>query len=180
MAQIQNGRMTHQHDGPIGVFLIGMRFNRLHRPDQWVPPFLAMPKMLTELYRNKAAASAGDAEDLGFLGARTLMGGKGVTVIQYWRSVEDIYRYASAPDHEHRPAWTAFNAAARKAQGVVGIWHETFAVPAGAHESVYVGTPVMGIADATASVAVPSRKRHARLRAVTSADASDPAVAEAQ
>jgi hypothetical protein len=180
VAQIQNGRMTHEHDGPIGVFLIGMRFNRLHRPDLWVPPFLAMPKMLTELYRNQAAAAAGDAEDLGFLGARTLMGGKGVTVIQYWRSVEDIYRYASAPDHEHRPAWTAFNAAARKAQGVVGIWHETFAVPAGAHESVYIGTPVMGIADATASVPVPGHKHYARLRAVTSADASDPAVATAQ
>ena len=117
MAQIQNGRMTHEHDGSIGVFLIGMRFNRLHRPDQWVPPFLAMPKMLTELYRNKAAAAAGEAEDLGFLGARTLMGGKGVTVVQYWRSVEDIYRYASATDHEHRPAWTAFNARARKAAG---------------------------------------------------------------
>ena len=43
MAQIENGRMTHEHDGPIGVFLIGMRFNRLHRPDQWVPVFTAMP-----------------------------------------------------------------------------------------------------------------------------------------
>ena len=103
MAQIENGRMTHEHDGPIGVFLIGMRFNRLHRPDQWVPVFAAMPRMLAELYRNKAAAARGEAEDLGFLGARTLMGGKGVTVVQYWRSVEDVYRYASAPDHEHRP-----------------------------------------------------------------------------
>ena len=164
MTQIENGRMTHEHDGSIGVFLIGMRFNRLHRPDQWVPPFLAMPKMLTELYRNKAAAAAGEAEDLGFLSARTLMGGKGVTVIQHWRSVEDIYRYASAADHVHRPAWTAFNARARKAQGTVGIWHETYAVPAGAHESVYVGTPVMGIAEATTSVPVPNRKRYARLR----------------
>ena len=102
--------------------------------------------MLAELYRNKAAAARGEAEDLGFLGARTLMGGKGVTVIQYWRSVEDVYRYASAADHEHRPAWTAFNVRARKAAGAVGIWHETYAVPAGAHESVYVGLPVMGIA----------------------------------
>ena len=161
---IQNGRTTHEHDGPIGVFLIGMRFNRLRRPDQWVPVFTAMPKMLTELYRNKAAAARGEAEDLGFLGARTLLGGKGVTVIQYWRSVEDVYRYASAPAYEHRPAWTAFNARARKAQGAVGIWHETYAVPAGAHESVYVGMPVMGIAEATTSVRVPTRKRYARLR----------------
>jgi len=170
---IQQGRMTHEHDGSIGVFLIGMRFNRLHRPDQWVPVFTAMPKMLAELYRKKAAAARGEAEDLGFLGARTLLGGKGVTVVQYWRSVEDIYRYASAPAHEHRPAWTAFNNRARRAQGVVGIWHETYAVPAGAHESVYVGMPVMGIAEATRSVPVPNRKRYARLReaAATSAEA---------
>ena len=118
MTDIRPARMTHEHDAPIGVFLIGMRFNRLSRPDQWLPPFLAMPKMLTELYRDKAAAAAGEAEDLGFLGARTLLGGRGVTVVQYWRSVEDIYRYASAPsDHEHRPAWSAFNARARKAAG---------------------------------------------------------------
>lgn len=131
MADIQAGRMTHEHDGSIGVFLIGMRFNRLSRPDHWVPVFLAMPKMLAELYRNTEAAARGEAEDLGFLGARTLMGGKGVTVVQYWRSVEDIYRYAGASDHEHRPAWSAFNARARKAAGVVGIWHETYAVAAG-------------------------------------------------
>ena len=164
MAQILNGRMTHEHDGPIGVFLIGMRFNRLYRPDQWMPVFMAMPRMLAELYRNKATAARGETEDLGFLGGRSLLGGKGVTMGQYWRSVEDIYRYASAPAHEHRPAWTAFNARARKAQGTVGIWHETYAVPAGAHESVYVGTPVMGIAEATTSVPVPNRKRYARLR----------------
>jgi len=172
MTEIQPGRTTHEYEGPIGVFLIGMRFNQLRRPDQWLPVFLAMPKMLTELYRNRAAAARGEAVDLGFLGARTLFGGKGVTVVQYWRSVEDIYRYASASDHEHRPAWTAFNARARKARGVVGIWHETYAVPAGAHESVYVGTPVMGLAAATTSAPVPSRKRYARLPSV---DAEAPA-----
>ena len=166
MAHIEAGRMTHRHDGSIGVFLIGMRFNRLSRPDQWLPAFTAMPRMLTELYTNQAAAARGEAEDLGFLSARTLLGGRGVTVVQYWRSVEDIYRYAGATDHEHRPAWSAFNARARKAKGVVGIWHETYAVPAGAHESVYVGTPVMGLAAATEPVPMPSRKRYAALQAV--------------
>ena len=167
MAEIYPERRTHEHESGLGVFLIGMRFNRLRRPDQWMPVFLGMPKMLTELYRNRAAAERGEAEDLGFLGARTLFGGKGVTVVQYWRSVEDIYRYAGAADHEHRPAWTAFNARARKAEGAVGIWHETFAVPAGAHESVYVGCPAMGLADATANVPAPTRKRYARLRAAS-------------
>jgi hypothetical protein len=172
MTDIQPGRTTHEHDGPIGVFLIGMRFNQLRRPDQWLPVLLAMPRMLTELYRNRATADRGEAADLGFLGARTLFGSRGVTVVQYWRSVEDIYRYASAQDHEHRPAWTAFNARARKARGVVGIWHETYAVPAGAHESVYVGTPVMGLAAATTSAPMPSRKSYARL---TDAGAGAPA-----
>lgn len=171
MAEIHAERTTHEYTGDLGVFLIGMRFNRLHRPDQWVPVFLAMPRMLAELYRNKAAADRGEAEDLGFLGARTLMGGKGVTVVQYWRSVDDIYRYASAPDHAHRPAWSAFNARARRAKGVVGIWHETYAVPAGGHESVYVGCPTMGLAQATHAVAVPTKKRYARLRTAT-ADAA--------
>ena len=163
MPTVHAGRMTHHHDGSLGVFLIGMRFNQLRRPDQWWPVFTAMPRMLAELYRGKAAAERGEGEDLGFLGARTVLGGKGVTVIQYWRSVEDIYRYASAPEHEHRPAWTAFNARARKAAGAVGIWHETYAVPAGGHESVYVGCPTMGLAAATEAAPIAGRNLQARL-----------------
>ena len=164
MAQIQAERMTHEHDGSITMFLIGLRFNKLYRVDQWLPVFLAMPKMLTELYTNKALAARGEAEDLGFLEARTLLGGKGLTMVQYWRSAADVYRYASAPEHAHRPAWTAFNQSVRKAAGVVGIWHETYAVPAGGHESVYVGMPVTGLAAATTSLPIAeSNRRHATL-----------------
>ena len=170
MPQIENGRMTHEHDGPIGVFLIGMRFNRLHRPDQWIPVFTAMPKMLAELYRNQAAAARGEAQDLGFLGARTLMGGKGVTVVQYWRSVDDVYRYASAREHEHRPAWTAFNKRARKAPGAVGIWHETYVVERA--ESIYVGMPPVGLGKATSLVPVAHRGDRALQRLAAGATLS--------
>jgi len=166
MAQLQQGRMTHDHDGEIAVFLIGVRFNRLYRVDQWLPVFLAMPRMLAELYRAKAAAARGEGDDLGFLEARTLLGGKGLTVVQYWRSTADIYAYASATTHAHRPAWTAFNHRSRKAVGAVGIWHETYAVPAGAHESLYVGMPDFGLARATTPVPVEgSRRKHASLSA---------------
>ncbi len=165
MAKTQAGRTTHDHDGEIAVFLIGVRFTKLYRVDQWVPVFLAMPRMLTELYQAKAAAARGEGEDLGFLEARTLLGGKGLTVVQYWRSTADIYAYASAPTHAHRPAWTAFNHRSRKAAGCIGIWHETYAVPAGAHESVYVGMPQTGLAKATSSVPVEgSRRKHAALK----------------
>ena len=128
MAPVENGRMTHEHDGPIGVVPHRDAFQPAAPAGPVGPGLPGDAADAGRLYRNKAAAGRGEAEDLGFLGARTLMGGKGVTVVQYWRSVEDVYRYASAPDHEHRPAWTAFNARARKAAGAVGIWHETYAV----------------------------------------------------
>ncbi len=49
MAVIESGRMTHDHDGELVVFLIGMRINRWWRPDLWLPVFNAMPPMLAEL-----------------------------------------------------------------------------------------------------------------------------------
>src|SRR5690606_36016936 len=91
---------------------------------------------------NKAAAARGEAEDLGFLGATTLLGGKGPWVVQWWRSTEQLYSYASRAESHHLPAWRAFNAAARKSPGAVGIWHETYAVPAGQVESIYNGAEV--------------------------------------
>jgi hypothetical protein len=78
--------------------------------------------------------------------------------------LEDIYRYARAPEHEHRPAWQAFNARAREAGSAVGIWHETYAVPAGGHESVYVAVPPMDLARATSVVPVARRGQTARER----------------
>jgi hypothetical protein len=160
---VNTERVTHGHEGEIAVFLIGMRFTKPWRVDAWLPVFLAMPTMLRELYIAKVAAARGEGEDLGFLDARTLLGGRGVTLIQYWRSVDDIYRYATSPEHAHRPAWQAFNAKVRKAKGAVGIWHETYAVPAGAHESLYVGMPPTGLGKAFGLTEDRSRRRPARI-----------------
>ncbi len=157
-------RVTHGHQGELAIFLIGMRVNRWWRVDQWLPAAAAMPKMIRELYAAKAAAERGQGRDPGFLGHRLLIGGRGPTVVQYWRTVGDIYSYAASADREHRPAWTAFNARARRSPGAVGIWHETYAVPAGGHESIYVAMPPTGLAAATAVVPVASRGETARER----------------
>jgi len=154
---------THTHDGDLAVFLIGMRVNRPWRPDLWLPVFGAMPGMIAELYAAKAAAARGEGPDLGFLEARTLIGAGGPTLVQYWRDVESIYRYANDPAHRHRPAWTAFYRRSRRATGAVGIWHETYAVPAGAHESLYVGMPPTGLGKAFGTTEEKARRRHARL-----------------
>lgn len=156
-------RLTHAHEGSLAVFHIGVVIRRPWRVDQWGPVFAAMPPMIAELERNRAQTSAEGPEWLGYLGSRTLLGGGGPTVVQWWRSVEDIYAYASATDHAHRPAWRAFNQRARTAGPAVGIWHETYAVPAGGHESIYVNARPLGLAKATGFVEDDGR-RSARQR----------------
>lgn len=153
MAKVITGRMTHRHDGELVVFHIGMQINRWWRPDLWLPAFIAMPRMLRELSTDT---------DSGLLGYELLFGGGGPYVVQYWSSIDKLYTYATAPSQEHRPAWTAFNRAARKAPGAVGIWHETFLVDRA--ESIYVSTKPMGLPQATDLVPVGVRHDRARAR----------------
>lgn len=147
---------THDHDGDLAVFLIGARINKLWRPDAWWPALAAMRPMLRELYQDP---------DAGFLGATTLVGARGPTMVQYWRTVEDVYRYANADERRHRPAWLEFYRRATKVPGAVGVWHETYSVPAGGHETLYADVPgAMGLASATGVVPAARRGRTARER----------------
>ncbi len=145
-------RTTHEYDQGIVVFLIGMQFTQPWRVDQWAPVFLAMPKMLRELYAEKAAFDEGAGPDPGFMGHRMLLGAGGPTLIQYWRTESQLMGYARDAGHTHRPAWKAFNSRARRAPGAVGIWHEVYDVPAGSHHSVYGGSmKPIGLAVVTAA-----------------------------
>ena len=154
MARIETGRMTHQHDGDLVVFLIGMTINKPWRPDLWVPVFRAMPPMIKELAQDP---------DSGMLGSRVVLEGYNPLVIQYWESVEKLYEYASDRTARHRPAWTAFNRRARTNPGAVGIWHETFVV-SGA-ETFYGSTPELGLAKATNQVPITRNAARDRLAA---------------
>lgn len=139
-----SSRMAAEIEGEFVVFLIGFRINRLWRLDAWLPVFLAMPKMLRELATQP---------ELGLLGGQFA----GFTIVQYWRSTEHLNAYAKAREHEHLPAWRAFNRNARKAAGAVGIWHETFKVAAGQYETVYIDMPRHGLG--TAGTLVPAMGR---------------------
>ena len=146
MTEVIPGRMTHDYDGDLVVFLIGMRISKPWRLDLWLPVFTAMPAMLAELSKDK---------DSGLLGYRLTFGAGGPLLVQYWNSHEKLYQYASNRDAAHRPAWAAFNRRARKAPGAVGVWHETYVVERA--ESIYAGMPVSGLAAATSSVPVGRR-----------------------
>ena len=82
MATVTAGRMTHEYDGDLVVFLIGMRINKPWRPDLWLPVFNAMPRMLAELSKDK---------DSGLLGYRLTIGAGGPLLVQYWSSSEKLY-----------------------------------------------------------------------------------------
>jgi hypothetical protein len=153
MPIVNPARTTHDYNGELVVFLIGMRINRPLRPDLWWPVFAAMPGMLAELSRDP---------DSGLMGFRATFGRGGTLLVQYWNSHEKLYAYASNPNAAHRPAWARFNRMIRKAPGSVGIWHETYVVERA--ESIYSGMPVTGLAAATSSVPVAHRGETARER----------------
>ena len=147
------GRTTA--DAPPGtvVFLIGMRINRLWKLRQWLPVARAMPRMLQELVAHP---------ELGLLSHRTYVSGRTVLTVQYWRSAEDLDRYARARDQAHLPAWREFNRRVRD-NGDVGIFHETYVV--GRHETVYVNMPAtFGLGGATGLVPLAGRGQRAAHR----------------
>ncbi len=162
---MHRGRHTAALDGDFVVFLIGMRMNRPWRPHKWLPVFLAMPRMLYWLHKRPAAG----------LLAFSLAWIKGPAVVQYWRSFEDLDRFARGQAEPHLPAWRRFNRAVG-ASGDVGIWHETFKVRAGDYEAVYANMPRIGMAAAGDHVAVGTRSQTAGRR-IGSAGAGEPAVA---
>lgn len=134
MPDIIRHRMTAQIEGDFCIFLIGMRVNNWLRPHKWLPPFMAMPRMVKELYANP---------QLGFLGAESAFGNPTI-MVQYWKSFAALEAYARDATREHFPAWVAFNKrVATTAE--VGIWHETFLVHAGEYESIYNNIPPFGL-----------------------------------
>jgi hypothetical protein len=148
------GPYTAGNDREVVVFLIGMRFNSWRALPTALRTFLLMPRML---------ASLAKSPETGCLGGHVAFGWLTTYTIQYWRSFEELERFAKAPDDDHLPAWRWYNTLGEKAAGV-GIWHETFRVAAGAYESIYVNMPSFGLAAATTHVPIRTGTRGARER----------------
>lgn len=155
MATVFPGRFTAATSEPFVVFLIGVRINKLLAIHKWAPTVMAMGPMLRSLFQHP---------EKGLLGARTLVSWRGVTMIQYWRSFDDLERFARSTDDPHMPAWRRFNKAVGYQDGAVGIWHESYLVEPGHFETVYGNMPVFGLAAATAHVPATGRRETARQR----------------
>lgn len=154
MAQVIPDRVTATIEGDFVVFLIGMRVNKWWKIHRWLPPAVAMLRMLGELRRRPVS-------ETGCLA--TSISTPGLTV-QYWRSFDHLEAFARNASGTHMPAWSRFNKAAKQARGDVGIWHETYLVKDGCHESLYSGMPAQGLGKAGALVPASGSKQQARTR----------------
>ncbi|MFF4350798.1 DUF4188 domain-containing protein [Streptomyces sp. NPDC001530] len=152
------GRTTAAVEGDAVVLLIGMRINHFWAVHQWLPVMLSMFRMLGELARDS---------DRGLLG-RVLLTASPRTyyVVQYWESKEKLYAYASSSDTLHHKVWGIVNRKERegRVRGHVGLWHEAYIAPEGAHESIYFDMPAFGLARAHGQVPVERRGRYAKDR----------------
>lgn len=165
MASIHRGRFGAEIEGDFVIFLIGARVNR---------PWLLASSFLDLGGRRHGMGAM--LEDLmahpekGLLGYR--MGFS--TIVQYWRSFEQLEAFARDPGDLHRPAW--LNWYRRDPQGRTGIWHETFLVRAGEYEAIYSDVPEQGLAAAGRAVPLTGTSS-ARLRLRRGAETPAPAPA---
>ena len=135
LTEILQERLCAEMPGDVVVFAIGMRINRLWKVWRWLPVLLDMPPMLRE--------QAADPS-IGLLSSRPAFGLRNLGILQHWRSTEDLQAYAHRADGIHLAAWKRFNARIGTS-GDVGIWHETYVVPAGRMESIFVNMPRYGL-----------------------------------
>ena len=116
------------------LFLIGMRINNWFAIHRWLPVFLIMPKMLTELHINRS---------LGFKSYEMWVS-RTIILVQYWENTDKLIEYAKSRDSAHLPAWKSFNKLAMKSDAV-GIWHETYVIDKSKTENIYVNMPAFGL-----------------------------------
>jgi hypothetical protein len=133
-----------------------MRVNKIWKVQKWLPIGSAMTRMLNELNEHP---------EMGFLGAESALNFPTILMVQYWRSFEDLAVYAGNRNAAHLPAWKEFNRQVGS-NGDVGIWHETYRIPAGHYEAVYNNMPAFGLGKVFPLVPAIGQRESARARMV--------------
>ena len=128
--------MTAEIDGDFVVFLIGARLSKLHlaRSLMDLGGRRGMKHMLDYLVAHPEKGLL--AYEMGL-----------PTIVQYWRSFEQLEAFAKDRDDPHLDVWRQYwRRVGRSAR--TGIWHETYLVKAGQYEAVYGNMPPHGLGKA--------------------------------
>jgi hypothetical protein len=156
MAEVKPGRFTAQVDGPFVVLRLGIRVNRPFHFWKWIPTLRTTVPLLRGLLRDQVPGLLGGFPML-------LYWQSGIGIIQYWRSFEDLERFACSKGNGYQALWNRYETSPG-ADGSVGLWYETFFIDATRYEAVYDNMPVIGLAAATRHIPVVGRLETARRR----------------
>ena len=144
MTDVRAGRWTADIEGDFVVFIIGARVNDRLRPFRSLVDLGGRSRGMRHMLDYLTAHP-----EKGLLGYQTA----GFTVIQYWRSFEQLEAFAKDEDDPHLQPWRDFWRRVGKS-GRTGIWHETYLVRSGEYEAIYGNMPPHGLGKATSLVPV--------------------------
>ncbi|MET3728281.1 hypothetical protein ABID52_001862 [Fictibacillus halophilus] len=152
MTIIHKGRYVAEVKGDFVVFVIGMRVNKIFSFTKWITVFKAMGPMIRELYQNP---------EIGFLHTEFHFSWRRVTLIQYWKSFDQLEAYAHG--QTHLVAWKAFNKNIGN-DGSVGVFHESYNIVNHGAEAIYNNMPTTGLGKAFSVASVTKETQSARER----------------
>ena len=124
------------------VFHIGTRSN--HPLGMFAPGV----KKMNDYFARMMKDLDDHADEFGFLGSTSWLNASDRTtspeimMVCYFRTVEQLHAFAKS--HYHRDAWDWWNKN-QKSMPYVSIYHETFHVPKGGWEAIYINSHVSGI-----------------------------------
>ena len=153
MAQMIKDKFIAEIDEPVVVFLVGGHSNNILAVRHWF--WIARSFLSLVRYLNTHP-------ETGYLGGHVMyrLLPFGMILQSYWRSVDDLERFARSKDQPHLKAWTHFvrNVATT---GALSIWHETYIAEPGKYEAVYGTMAPYGLAATPAArIVLPTGRSH--------------------
>jgi hypothetical protein len=166
MSAVIHDKFTAQVDQPLVLFLVGGNVNNLLAVGHWFWIARAFLTLIAYLRKHPETGFLS-----GHLNLRIFP--FGMMLQSYWRSFDDLERFARSNDQPHLKAWTRYIQESRK-PGAMAIWHETYIIEPGKFEVIYGNTVPYGLSAATSPVIIHGRAHNARGRI----DKNDKTVAE--
>ncbi|MBO3749422.1 DUF4188 domain-containing protein [Streptosporangiaceae bacterium NEAU-GS5] len=152
--QLTPGRFIALTDEPFVVFIVGMRINRLWHLRKWTFGVLAFIKQYKLLLKHP---------EKGFMGGQHIIYPRGMGMIMYWKSYDDLDKWARDPSEPHLETWKRYNQLVR-GNGTFGVWHETYLIDPAKYEAIYSSMPSFALGTVFPLVPALGRKETARRR----------------
>lgn len=122
------------------LLILGIKFS--HPLGVFAPGVKEAGKYFQEMVADLNARK----KENGYLTGSVQQGVNGLSIIGYFESMEALHAFAHAP--MHREAWNWWNTNV-KAMPHLGVYHESYDIPAHHWEAVYLQTPKLGLGSST-------------------------------